>query len=160
MGIGLQCSITISDLVFLSDFACDCVINQCNLWLTYSTEYNRTSTVQFLVSVLDILQTLAIDVILDFVLQGLKYLDLSGVYVRDLNINSDKHKLPKSLVTLKLRDSLISLQDYSVISLIGQHKDLLELDIGLHNICIEYLQELSTGLENLKTLNMAGLYLL
>ena len=71
-------------------------------------------------------------------------------------LDDTPYNLPKSLTTLKLRDSLISLQDYTIIRLIKKHKALLELDISLHNIAIEYLRDLSDGLENLETLNMAG----
>ena len=89
----------------------------------------------------------------------MKYLDLSGVFVLKLELyglDDTPYNLPKSLTTLKLRDSLISLQDYTIIRLIKKHKALLELDISLHNIAIEYLRDLSDGLENLETLNMAG----
>ena len=95
----------------------------------------------------------------DFRLNSLKYLDLSGVFVLKLELyglDDTPYNLPKSLTTLKLRDSLISLQDYTIIRLIKKHKALLELDISLHNIAIEYLRDLSDGLENLETLNMAG----
>ena len=86
-------------------------------------------------------------------------LDLSGAYVSLFYLSEkDSYALPKSLTTLILRDTMISLHmcNKRIVRLIAAQTPLKQLDISLTNISIGSLELLASSLENLQVLNMAG----
>lgn len=82
------------------------------------------------------------------------YLDLTGVLVNG-ETNISNMKLPPKLRTLVIKE----IERYSTtyfIEPIINHKDLINLNIGLNYISVGDLQKLSENLVNLTSLKMAG----